>query len=819
MGTGRGGNTGNDGGQLTRTRLAQRLDLSLDGQITERTTERTASAVPVNAQAQQNMGEIHEEGTETAMTMLSGIPAQQTEAVSPPVGLVQPIEDTASETVSKKERKLLEAQEQEAAQREAEAVRQREEQERLAHEAELEARHREYEQERARLRAEGQRIVEENRQRRRMALFRDSEVVASIGRFAQENNASLKLELAKNFLRIAATKLMEIDPDLRGDHEGTSHYEPMNKAYKIMIMENAATDSEAEQLLNEMERFESNFEMLELNGTMESMISRDLLEIFQEEIKVNPIIAEAAEGISIEQDERATELRDSFGAFEQRMSEQLGVDSNMLNHHGQFEYLVQDQAQQEYRSQVDAVIQANPSMARIEAERQVLHSRRTQIKERAIDESMAHGVVSDVSKDDWKQYGGASYKQTVPVGQAKKIVASCHGFVGMKEIGNGMATLYQSLPEYFAVNGKQIHFRRGHNIMMKLIADVMVDEQGKLRDTAQSDILSLLDVFRAGDIVYTTNDPEQIELQKKEFIENKVSEFEIYAKRVFGEEAAGEMLQDLSDYLEVTMGVSDSFFTGFAVMNSEAIETLNRFPETMGAARIPLTERLAQERARMQGENVPEEEITKRLDIITHFYSDMDFALAELKSIKDMNVDDTHTPMINACSANGDGIHSLMERLGHVTPQNKMDKLQYATIYHVEAEPLLHAQYLVDHTPASMTKQAALELRDKVRTCVESGRPVEKKDMDKLISGTFSARKYEYHVAGNVGTLEDEDIAVTVEEFAAETTTFVVSPISGRSAIGLYRSGEAGMKGYYNHDNPLPDVMSVEAAAMKQTMN
>ena len=70
--------------------------------------------------------------------------------------------------------------------------------------------------------------------------------------------------------------------------------------------------------------------------------------------------------------------------------------------------------------------------------------------------------------------------------------------------------------------------------------------------------------------------------------------------------------------------------------------------------------------------------------------------------------------------------------------------------------------------------------------------------------------KYDYHEAGNAGTMGD-GTAITVEAFAAETTQFVVSPLTTHSAVGLYRQGQKGMIGYYQEDDPLPGNAEMEA--------
>lgn len=858
-------------GDGTGQTMAQRTVTSEIRIGAHREAERQTTPV-VMQQQQQN---VTVQGTNTAGIFMANIPADGGDAAAPDT---QPQLPTQTEVVdiSKAEKRALrrsereealqaaeaqaeearrlEATRQEEERRQAEEARRQEEERRQAEEqaeaerlrleeerrqaaerAEAERRRQEAERveaarrEAARAREEAQREIEQTRQQRRRMLLQMPEVTELLSAAVQEQDPQLRMDRLRIFLRVAAEKLLASDPQLLDEYSGTVDYTDMIASYQILIAEQAS-DGEVEGLISQMDRQAAQLRLAQHESTVDNCIARGLAEIFDEEIRAMPELERAIQNSSIDSDTFCTGVRNQTGEFEHNLKAKLKVEEGdqLIGKHGVFSYVSKPERIADLQQRMTAYKTAHPEMTEKDAEKAVLLKLREELKDRAIDKSQENGLVSGVTRDEWKQSGGASYNMTVPIGEAIRYVQRSRGFLYYEDKKDGTAELHQTLPSYFSINGKEIRFRHAHNLVMKLIADAFVDEQGRLRDDSQEffsmfeDYYLLRDRMENGQVIRVNDEvlPDMLKQYVSETFETRIN-------RLFGADAAPVILEEVTDYFLATAIKEGGTFACFALFNGEARSTLSGFAGNIARMNRPLDEILAEERTRLTDAGASEEEIEKQLDTIRDFKVQSTDAIAELLNIRSMDPDSMQVPLINACSANGDGLVSYMRVLGIASSENNMDdpvdaeginmgKLEYFTERHVMSHPLEHLEYIRAHHEAAITEQTLNKIEASVKTSLALGEQISRDVYRFLLDNSKAAMKYEYHVAGNVGYVPETDETMTVEEFAAETTTFVVAPISTHAAVGLYKNRAKGMEAYYNHDNPLPTAEGEMKAAAKQ---
>jgi len=198
-----------------------------------------------------------------------------------------------------------------------------------------------------------------------------------------------------------------------------------------------------------------------------------------------------------------------------------------------------------------------------------------------------------------------------------------------------------------------------------------------------------------------------------------------------------------------------------------------------------------------------EETLRQQMTALDKFSADLELAMEEFRALRKKPLDDPDVALPNSCSANGEMLRGLTEIA--LQRHNQTEK-KYYTKNHVNADPKSHLEHLRRRMPQLQNEES--EDGNMFRTieeCLQQGTELSDDQKAFLWDKTRNDCKYDYHVVGDIGALPDGTM-ITIEEFAAETTQYVVSPFSSNGAVGLYKNGMEGVTAYYNLDNPLPNA-------------
>ncbi len=493
----------------------------------------------------------------------------------------------------------------------------------------------------------------------------------------------------------------------------------------------------------------------------------------------------------------------------------------------------QREQEQQRRQQEEERLQREHAEA--EQRRQEAEQRRQEaLQEQARERTEAHGVVHGVSREDWARHGGASYHYTVTEQQAQRIIEASKGCLYAKPVAEGLVELRPTLPETVEIGGKQIPFRRNYNLLMKAVASSILDEKGALMPDAVQFADKLLNALGGG-----------------EFDENKVSNRlaavllpamkKLYPKEGDAKKAYADVYNMITSMPYVNQGIVFGY-----CLPTEILDALKRFTQTMedtdathfavakeklrkdlqadvdarrmsqaemqsildGFQNPGLMDHKERIKSAMQKEGRSEQEQQQLLQNVTSMYADLDAARLEFMRMREMDIDGREVFLPNACSANG----AFFAALDHMRTADEQTFLSYDTHEHYYAHKMQHVNYVLEHF--SGTKEEREKIED-LKKKLERGEALTNAEDTEIYKPSAKVWKYNYHVAANLGQVDD--MQLTIEQFAAETVQFVVSPFSTKGAIGLYR-GKAqkgteerhrlfiseGMIAYYNHDDPIP---------------
>lgn len=454
--------------------------------------------------------------------------------------------------------------------------------------------------------------------------------------------------------------------------------------------------------------------------------------------------------------------------------------------------------------------------------------------------TLESSVVDGISKEEAEEHGVASFHHTLTEEKARVVVKHANGFLYAKPNGDGTAELKPTLPEKMTLYGKEIEVRKNFNLLNRLLARSVIDENGQLKEGAEEFISEFsFSAFKDLPMSAGTNGPA-IEANMREVISRlfNAPEDSLLQADGYDEETAARMCEELADFLSHTR-VTIPGGTGYLMGIGEISDAWTSFIRSCTITQTPLQEKLASVTKGMILENGTKELTNDKLEQMTEqkrnavisLYSDAAKAHAELMKLRNIDINGQDVALVNACSANADFFCFLTRLQRHGS--KSLGKCVYETKSYVEAHPLETARWLANQPEGSLTKeerekaeQIALILTmpnvqgqiNSAAAFIGEDRPNEtsmerfhKAAYEFLERKSHSARKYEYHQGGIIGTMEKGTVVITLETFAAESSQLTASPITQHIAVGLYKipkNGPDGMAEYYNHDNPLPDEMS-----------
>lgn len=808
--------------------------------------EQNIQAAPI-----QNMQEINEHLNEAAQA----IEWENNHAQLPPQAAPQPPMAQEVAAMSKREKKLLKQRQQEELQRQQQEEQQRQEEARRQAE---EVRRRQQEEE-ARIRREARearlRREEEERQEKRKLLFEDDTTLHAMEVMAQEADEIILQEKMQQFLWTAAERLLELRPELKDDYRRTVDYVPIAESLKLIAAEHAVTEEQMELVEKANQQMQA-FEKLNRENVLMRIIDFELADIFKEEYQVFSGLKKAGNAIMEkyqEKDQRQmSELEDLGQEFAKvfRIKGENGQEINVLGKGSPFAYLGKKENLEKYHAQVQRVMEQR-HCTKEEAEEQVVRERRSALQERALEKTVQGSVVKNVSVEEWKRNGGASFHHTLPAGEALQVVEESHGYLYAEDVGDGLMELHHTIPEKIELNingeKKEYLLRRNYNLLMKCIAAQMIDENGNMYQ----------------DKVHKKQmDELQYQLSRAASKNKMDSDFQKAIKKSMevlfeNEEEAVAEAEQMCDFLRDMTAASK---TGNFILKLEIITNWGRFMDMSGSAgdisydvhierlrkewladpdrreteeeveailkqipNVSLTEQRERLIEVMRQEEYEQDVIDKYVSALVSFHADMDAAAMELLDIRNMDIHSKDVPLSNACSANAYFYDNLSQLTG-----NAMGIMLYETKSHVEEYPREELAYILANTQKfSKFEENEEKLRTIEEHCFDVEYELTKEEKEIILDTAFEAYKYNYHQAAQIGE-SSNGIVTTCETFAAETTQAMVSPFIRKSAVGRYKGRtqqmdnemtniiessqgskikiSEGMKHYYNHDDPLPPL-------------
>ena len=362
-----------------------------------------------------------------------------------PQALPQPLLEQEVAAMTKQEKRLLKQRQQEEVRRQAEEERLRQEEARRQAEEEIRA-----------LREERIRRDEEERQEKRKLLLEDDITLNVMEKMAQEKDETLLQERMKLFLRVAAERLLELRPELKDAYRRTVSYVPVAESLKLIAAEHALNQEQMDLIEKANQRMKA-FEEMNHENVVLRVIEFELSDIFKEEYKALAGMQKASNAIMEEyqkEDQRQIKKLEDLGqeaaeAF--HLKSEDGKKVNVLEKGSPFAYLGKKEELERYHTQVQRVMEQQHCTKK-EAEEQVIRERRRIREEKALEKTMQGSVVPNVSVEEWKRNGGASFHHILPAGEALQVVEDSHGYLYAKDVGDGLMELHHTIPETIELN-------------------------------------------------------------------------------------------------------------------------------------------------------------------------------------------------------------------------------------------------------------------------------------------------------------------------------------------------------------------------------
>ena len=401
--------------------------------------------------------EVNEQqDVEAGTRLLENPPAQM-----PPLAAPQPPMPQETAAMSKQEKKLLKRRQQEELQRQQQEERVRQEEiKRQAEEAVRRQR-----EEAARIRREEReahlRRQEEERLEKRKVLFEDDVTLHAMEAMAQETDTTLLQEKMQQFLRTAAERLLEKQPELKEEYCRTVDYVSVAESVKLIAAEHAV-NPEQMKLVEKADQQMEAWEVLNQENILLRVIEFELGDIFREEYQAWGDLNKAAVTIMAQYQEKEQKQMADLEELEKEAAKAFHIKSKaeqrgkMFGKDSPFAYLGKRETLEEYHAQIQSVMEQEHCTKK-EAEERVIEERRRILQEQALRRTAQGSVVKEVSEEVWKTNGGASFHYTLPAGEALQIVEESHGYLYAEDVGNGLMELHHTIPETIEleINGEK----------------------------------------------------------------------------------------------------------------------------------------------------------------------------------------------------------------------------------------------------------------------------------------------------------------------------------------------------------------------------
>lgn len=751
-------------------------------------------------------------GQQLAQNIARQLPAGDGNAMPPPGEQPVPVPEQAAHQSKAERRRLRRQQEAERLQREeAEREAQREQ------ELELERQRRE---ERQRLREERLQREEAERRPVRNALLSNEAVRLVMVELAQERDSQRCLEISKRLMHIAAETLLQQQPDLREGYANTARYSEHLMPFRLLIAREIQDDALAEQTMQELNEHETRFRENETENVQLRAITFSMPELFREEILNVPELKKAIDQMQIDFDQKNTEQMHRFGEFEKRVKRLVGgkPDDALLQGNSPYAQLGKRSTLERTEHGITAIMESQ-QCTRDEAQILYLQHQRQQSKLarelKAATRTAGDSTVKGMTANDVLTGNFCSYHYTLPAMEAEKVVQSSNGLLYAKDVGEGLCELRPTLPEMETLGGRQIPLRQTHNRMMRAIARMVIDENGKTipgGDEVAQKIMDLHAMLDNSPVVSATEKIRQplrevfyAQLEKEEF--EAIPESVKQGKKRLLEQAKAEarvrvetVLDQIITYVSATLTTKTNNSANVEAVTALPYESLKQMrshlQERAPGVEVPLEQRLQSVRAAMQAQGKDPEEACKA---VTAMYADYQLAVQGLLDVRNMSIDDPDVALHNSCSANKLFYRGLRMGRGQVA----LPEIDYSTPGYIRDHPQQGLDFAIKLFSAPEASKGTLKKFQAMDARLKKGETLSNDELTTLTQAVQEQLKYPYHVAGNLGQTADGK-TIVVEMFAAESTQYCIAPFSRKRAVGLYQGGAEGMKAHYHHDCPIP---------------
>ena len=425
-----------------------------------------------------------------------------------------------------------------------------------------------------------------------------------------------------------------------------------------------------------------------------------------------------------------------------------------------------------------------------------------------------------MSETQWKTFGGVTTEKVMPTEDAARIVKESKGFLVAVPVEGkkGLSVLRPSLPAKAEIAGKQVALRKSYNLLIKSYMMLATNEDGSYRPGAAEEPDGVCQQFdyityglygemadaskevadavraRAAGYLKTTFLPVIQKILEDDYTKRCTTKKQKDEAKKKAKKEAEKTCEDILLMAEHADGELVPSEVSMRFKVKDCAYLMDTRPEKLKEIVSGFDIR------EIQYENGEEKVVSRKPTeeeieaVIAELKGTVTQTFADLKQVRDMDVNSAQIAIPNACSANG-GFTRLMQKLSHGSSRPNLEhRFQaYAAAHPEEVRQYLRRNLylladsvgLAEDTINDYKKRLdALEFqKDKSYSLEKMPEPVKE-----LCDIARKFNKFDYHVAANICSAP-YDGCVTVEGMAATSDEYMGSSFTMKPYVGLYYGG------------------------------
>lgn len=436
-------------------------------------------------------------------------------------------------------------------------------------------------------------------------------------------------------------------------------------------------------------------------------------------------------------------------------------------------------------------------------------------------------VGNRISKKDFDENGGSSYKRYVTRMEANEIVAATDGFLSYKSVEGrpDIVQLVPSMPEFTTLykgqaSEKRIPLRKTIKTVFKTLTRLATDENGHVKAEIgkynDQNITYCIDKMlrTSGEDRHPLVEAESFLFEVVHAEMTRMFEEEYRQKNIWGykNKAYNDAIDVCNNFLELIKGGTASFLTRDPDVSFDA------FIHTVKVVNSVTTEDIMSHKKfseyKIDGRTLTAEEVSEALE---DFKAEMQENEAEFVKFRDLDTDDVEMPSVTSCNANANFIE--VAKTCFVNNSGANARLTYELKHFVKTNPDGAIDALLNNLDNILDSQYENELtiknhRERILELDEMRKKgaLSKKDRDDLQLLYTTYIKYDWHRGANVGKIGNA--YYTTETMASTPDHLIQSPFTNKILIGKYISDKPvkvdeitgyeheAMNNYYDRDDP-----------------